>query len=99
MLNIEGGKRVIILKRTAKSDLTEAFESNDAPFTILIPGADLTNSVDKAQAMPGETLTYVLSYTNTQPPLPNTPRLNLQASAGSYDGGSYRTDFTVTRAP
>lgn len=81
---------------TAKSDLTEEFQSNDAPFTILIPGTDLTKSVDKAQAMPGDTLTYVLSYTNTQPPLPNTPRLNLESMNGLYDANTYRTTFRVT---
>jgi uncharacterized repeat protein (TIGR01451 family) len=81
---------------SAKSDLTNLFESNDAPFTVLIPGSDLVKTVNMAQAMPGDTLTYTLTYTNTQPPLPNTPKLNLQASAGSYDAGTYRTDFNVT---
>jgi uncharacterized repeat protein (TIGR01451 family) len=95
---VNSGTQLEVKHNTAStlSELTQHFESNDAPFTILIPGADLTKSVDKAQAMPGETLTYVLTYTNTTPPLPGTPRLNLQARSGSYDAGQYRTDFRVS---
>lgn len=81
---------------TASADLTQPFASNDAPVTILIPGANLTKSVSKAQAMPGDTLTYILTYTNTQPPLPNTPKLDLTASTGSYGSGQYLTNFNVT---
>jgi uncharacterized repeat protein (TIGR01451 family) len=81
---------------TAKSDLTQAFESNDAPFTILIPGAELTKSVSKTQAMPGETLTYVLSYTNTSPPLPGTPKLNLRVKDGTRDNNTISNYFEVT---
>jgi uncharacterized repeat protein (TIGR01451 family) len=80
---------------TAGSDLTPPFESNDAPVTILIPGANLQKTVDKAQAMPGDTLTYVLSYTNTQPPLPNTPKLDLLVKTGTYDAGGLKHDFEV----
>lgn len=81
---------------TAKSDLTQPFESNDAPFTILIPGADLVKSVSLSQAMPGDTLTYVLSYTNSSPPLPGTPRLNLEVKNGTHDSNTFSQYFQVT---
>ena len=78
------------------SDLTPFFQSNDAPFTILIPGANLQKSVSKAQAMPGDTLTYILNYTNTQPPLPGTPKLNLEVQDGTSNSGQSGFTFRVT---
>jgi uncharacterized repeat protein (TIGR01451 family) len=81
---------------TAKSQLTGSFPSNDAPVTILIPGANLTKSVSKAQAMPGDTLTYVLSYTNTTPPLPGTPKLDLQVHNNGDNTGDLNRDFSIT---
>ena len=81
---------------TAKSQLTQPFPSSDAPFTILIPGANLQKTVNKAQAMPGDTLTYVLTYTNTQPPLPGTPKLDLQVKDGTNNSGQSQFLFKVT---
>lgn len=81
---------------TAKSDLTNAFESNDAPVTILIPGANLTKTVSKAQAMPGDILTYTLNYTNTSPALPGTPKLNLRVKDGTHDSNTTSQYFEVT---
>lgn len=80
---------------TAASDTTAPFQSNDAPVTILIPGANLKKSVSEAQGMPGDTLTYVLSYTNTQPALPNTPKLDLLVENDAYDSNNLENNFEV----
>ena len=81
---------------TTKSQLTQPFPSSDAPFTILIPSANLVKSVNKAQAMPGDTLTYVISYTNTAPALPGTPKLDLEVHSVTEDANSYSNDFRIT---
>jgi uncharacterized repeat protein (TIGR01451 family) len=81
---------------TAQSYLTQAFQSNDAPVTILIPGANLKKTVSKTQAMPGDTLTYVLSYTNTTPPPPSTPALDLQVESGTKNSNDLDNIFSVT---
>jgi uncharacterized repeat protein (TIGR01451 family) len=70
--------------------------SNDAPFTILIPGSDLVKTVNKAQAMPGDTLTYVLAYTNSSPALPGTPKLNLEVKDSTHDSNTFGQYFQVT---
>jgi uncharacterized repeat protein (TIGR01451 family) len=80
---------------TARSDLTQPFESNDAPFTVLIPGANLVKSVSRTQAMPGDTLTYTLSYTNSAPALPGTPKLNLQVLNVTNDNSGVTRKFRI----
>ena len=52
--------------------------------------------MNKAQAMPGDTLTYVLSYTNTAPALPGTPKLDLEVHSVTEDANSYSNDFRIT---
>lgn len=80
---------------TGASDITQPFPSNDAPVLILIPGANLKKTVDKAQAMPGDILTYVLSYTNSTPPPPGTPKLDLLVHDGSYTKNDLMHYFEV----
>ena len=81
---------------TGSSDVTEPFESNDAPVMILIPGAELSKSVDRAMANLGETLTYVVTYTNPTPPIPGTPRLNLEVDGKTFGNTSFSHDFRIT---
>ena len=96
-VRVTAGTQLEVKHNTASdiSDLTNQFDSNDAPVTILIPGADLQKSVNKAQAQVGDTLTYILSYTNTQPPLPGTPKLDLLIKNSTDDANSMTRYFKV----
>jgi len=60
------------------SSTTEAFQSDDAPVHILVPGAGLAKSVNRSSANVGDTLTYTLTYTNTTAALPGVPKLDLE---------------------
>lgn len=73
-----------------------ASTSPDAPFRILIPGADLQKSANVTTAVPGDAITYVINYFNPSPALPATPKFNLRVKGVQFDANTNKYEFEIT---
>ena len=100
-VSVDSGSHLDVVTNQAmgESDITQPYPSNEASFTILVPGADITKSANRATADIGDTITYTLSYQDQRLPAADPiAGLNLRVrsdpSPQNANGVRYRAELT-----
>jgi len=93
------GSNMEIKHNTAsgKSDDTAVFTSNDAPFTVVIPGLNLAKSANRSTGTAGDIVTYTMVYNDPRTPnYSSITGLNLEVMAGTCGGQSRSLKYRIT---